>query len=325
MNQPFFTVILPNYKTEGFLEECLMSVKNQTLVDFECILVNDGSPGLDEDEIKSALANSDYINQVDITKISVQNQWKAIFDFVTVDDRRFRSINKENGGQGSCRNFGLNKARGKFILFLDCDDVFDIRHLQSVHDQLMFYQDRWYDSVFLFDNVKEFKIVGGQKVWNIESMIAQKPRHLTYENYLVLNQNGLTCSTIQISTLGNTRFTWLTKSMEDVEILYRLGADFQAKRSKLRFIAIPIDTVHRRLHSSSITFADSQVGFEKEKTDKIKAYQNLLDNEMLTLRQKILCRLGIWRFSLVGKYGIFGKTLKKILTFLAKILSGWYW
>jgi glycosyltransferase involved in cell wall biosynthesis len=324
MSQPFFTIILPNYKTEGFLEECLMSVKNQTFDDFECVLINDGSPGLDQDEIKTTQANSDYSSQVDLTKISPQDQWQVIYDFVTKGDGRFRCINKENGGQGSCRNLGMDQAKGRFVLFLDCDDTFESEHLQSVYTQLMRLQDRWDDSVFLFDNVREFKMVNGQKVWNEEPMIAQKPKHLTYENYLVLNQNGLTCSTIQISTLGSTRFTWLTKSMEDVEILYRLGAHFQEKKSKLRFIAIPIDTIHRRLHSGSMTFADSQAGFEKEKVDKINAYQNLLDNERLTFQQRVLCRLGVWRFGLVGKYGKFGTFFKKILTFIAKIISGWY-
>ncbi|NJK71339.1 MAG: glycosyltransferase, partial [Thermales bacterium] len=44
---PFFTIIMPNYKTEAFLEEALDSVLNQTFTDYECILVNDGSPGVD--------------------------------------------------------------------------------------------------------------------------------------------------------------------------------------------------------------------------------------------------------------------------------------
>jgi glycosyltransferase involved in cell wall biosynthesis len=324
MSQPFFTIILPNYKTEGFLEECLVSLKNQTFEDYECILVNDGSPGLSLEEIAVAATNSDYNNQVDLGKWESGKQWKAVYDLVVKSDHRFCCIDKENGGQGSCRNLGLDRSKGRFVLFLDCDDIYDSNHLQSVYDQLMVQKDNWDRSVFLFDDVKEFAVKDGQKVWNIEPMIAQKPKNLTYENYLVLNQNGLTCSTVQISTLNPTRFTWLTKSMEDVEIIYRLGARFQSQNSRLNFISVSVNTIYRRLHNASMTFADSQAGFTKEKKDKIKAYTNLLENETLTSRQKILCLLGVWRFSLVGKYGTVGKLLKKTLTFVAKIISGWY-
>lgn len=319
MSQPFFTVILPNYKTEAFLEECLNSVKNQTFTDFECILVNDGSPGLSEVEYHKSIQNSDFNNRLDISKLDQLSQWKAIYESEIGNDIRFRTIDKENGGQGSCKNIALDQAKGRFALFLDCDDVFHVEHLNSVYKEITKYKDDWDSAVFLFDQVKEFSVQNGKKIWKTEPMIEQIPKRLSFENYLVLNQNGHTCSTIQISILNPTRFTWLTKSMEGVEIIYRLASRLQSENKKLEFISISINTIYRRLHPGSMTFADSQAGFEKEKIDKINAYTNLLENETLTFRQKILCRLGVWRFSLVNKYGLFGKLLKKYLLLLPRL------
>ena len=44
---PFFSLVVPIYKTEQYLEQCLSSIKNQSFQDFECIVVNDGSLGVE--------------------------------------------------------------------------------------------------------------------------------------------------------------------------------------------------------------------------------------------------------------------------------------
>jgi glycosyltransferase involved in cell wall biosynthesis len=324
MAKPFFSIIMANYKTEMFLEEALCSVKNQTYKNFECILINDGSPGLSKKEILAQKKNTIYKNQVDISGYKGQIQWREVFNFVSKMDSRFIAVNKKNGGQGSARNRGLGLASGEFIVFLDCDDVLTPSHLQNIFDKLRVEKKHWSDTVFLFDDVKEFYLENGEKIFRSFPMIQQKAKNPTFHTCLVFNENGLTCSAVHKDLLGKTRFSWLTKSMEDVEILYRLGAQQENKKSRLVFRRISIDTVERRLHDSSITYNDSRDGFKKEKRDKILSYKNLLQNHDLAFRDKILCRLGILRFSLVNKYGIFGKLLKKPLTLLAKIISGWY-
>ena len=89
------SVIVPVYNTENFLERCLNSLVNQTLNDMEIIVVNDGSTDASQ-EIIDRFAN----------------------DFPNI----IRAYRKKNGGLSSARNYGLDKATGEYIGFIDSDD-----------------------------------------------------------------------------------------------------------------------------------------------------------------------------------------------------------
>lgn len=86
--------ILPMYKSEKYLPRVINSIKNQTLTDYEAIFIDDGSPD----------------NSAEVCL--------KLFG----DDKRFRLIQKENGGVASARNVGLDTACGKYIFFVDPDD-----------------------------------------------------------------------------------------------------------------------------------------------------------------------------------------------------------
>lgn len=90
------SVIIPIYKVEKFLRECLDSVINQTLQDIEIICINDGSPD----------------NSLKILKEYSQN------------DNRFIIIDRENKGVSVSRNEGIEKASGEFVCFMDPDDYY---------------------------------------------------------------------------------------------------------------------------------------------------------------------------------------------------------
>lgn len=94
MNNPLVSIIIPCYNTEEFLDETLNSVLNQTYLNWEAIIVNDGSP----DNTKEVVA-----------------KW-------LVKDSRFQYFEKENGGLASSRILGINKSNGKYIFPLDSDD-----------------------------------------------------------------------------------------------------------------------------------------------------------------------------------------------------------
>ena len=91
---PLISVIVPCYNQAQYLDECLQSVLDQTYQNWECIIVNDGSPDHTEE---------------------VANKWLE-------KDPRFRYIDKENGGLSSARNKGITLAKGEWILPLDADD-----------------------------------------------------------------------------------------------------------------------------------------------------------------------------------------------------------
>ena len=86
------SVVIPTYNRKEMLEEAVQSVLNQSYEDFELIVVDDGS--------------------IDGTK-----------DVIERLDSDIRYIYKENGGVSSARNFGVKKAKGEFIAFLDSDDM----------------------------------------------------------------------------------------------------------------------------------------------------------------------------------------------------------
>ncbi len=103
--QPFFTVIVPTYNVEEYLEECLNSILAQTFRDFELLAVNDGST----DESLRILET--YANQ----------------------DSRIRIIQQQNKGLSAARNTGLTEATGKYCLFVDSDDIIHPQLLEICH------------------------------------------------------------------------------------------------------------------------------------------------------------------------------------------------
>lgn len=99
---PVISVIVPCYNQAQYLDECLQSVLNQTYQNWECIIVNDGSPDNTEE---------------------VAEKW-------TEKDLRFKYLYKENGGLSSARNAGIEIAEGEWILPLDADDKIGNHYLE---------------------------------------------------------------------------------------------------------------------------------------------------------------------------------------------------
>ena len=89
-----FSVILPIYKVEKYLAECVDSILNQSFSDYEVILVDDGSPDTSG----------------------------AICDEYARKDARIKVIHKKNGGLSDARNAGFEIACGEYVVFIDSDD-----------------------------------------------------------------------------------------------------------------------------------------------------------------------------------------------------------
>lgn len=94
IKSPTISIIVPCYNQAQYLPETLQSVIEQEFVDWECIIVDDGSP--------------------DNTEV-VAREWVS-------RDCRFKYLKKENGGLSDARNFGIRNSSGKYILPLDSDD-----------------------------------------------------------------------------------------------------------------------------------------------------------------------------------------------------------
>ena len=91
---PKVSVIVPVYRVEKYLDQCVASVCAQTFTDWELILVDDGSP----------------------------DRCGAMCDEWAAKDGRIRVIHRENEGLSAARNSGVSVAEGTFVFYLDSDD-----------------------------------------------------------------------------------------------------------------------------------------------------------------------------------------------------------
>lgn len=95
MNKCKLSIIVPVYGVEKYIDKCLNSLVKQSLKEIEVIVVNDGTK---------------------------DNSQKIVDKYVKKYPDKIKSYIKENGGQGSARNYGLKKASGEYIGYVDSDD-----------------------------------------------------------------------------------------------------------------------------------------------------------------------------------------------------------
>lgn len=100
---PKFSIIIPVYNVEKYIEKCLDSIFNQTLKDFEVIVVNDGT----KDKSIELIKNYDI-----------------------------KIINQKNQGLSAARNRGVKEATGEYLLFLDSDDYLEKDTLKELNKSL---------------------------------------------------------------------------------------------------------------------------------------------------------------------------------------------
>ena len=105
---PGISVIIPAYNAEDYLKNCVESVRKQTFQDWELLIIDDGS----------------------------RDRTRAICDECAAADDRIRVFHKKNGGVSSARNLGLREAKGDYIAFLDVDDRFEFRCLETLWSAL---------------------------------------------------------------------------------------------------------------------------------------------------------------------------------------------
>lgn len=105
LKNPEISVIVPVYKVEKYLNECIDSILAQTFTDFEVILVDDGSP----------------------------DNCPALCDAAAEKDNRVRVIHQQNSGRSGARNAGLDAVRGNWIGFVDADDAVDRTFYEKLH------------------------------------------------------------------------------------------------------------------------------------------------------------------------------------------------
>lgn len=111
-NEVEVSIIVPIYNVEKYLQKCIDSILNQTFKNFELILVDDGSPD------KCPQIADDYASKYP--------------EIISV-------IHKKNGGVGEARNFGIESAKGKYILIIDSDDYIEPDMVEAMYENIVKY------------------------------------------------------------------------------------------------------------------------------------------------------------------------------------------
>lgn len=100
------SIIVPSYNAEKYIDKCIKTLINQTKKELEFIIINDGSTDSTEDIIKS------------------------------YDDKRIKYFKNKNQGISKTRNFGIDKAKGKYIMFVDSDDYIEKDACRKLYDKI---------------------------------------------------------------------------------------------------------------------------------------------------------------------------------------------
>ena len=105
---PSISIIIPVYKAEQYLRQCLDSIINQTLKNIEIIPVNDGSP----------------------------DGCQQILDEYAQSDKRIKPLHQQNQGHGAAVYTGIKAATGDYIGFVDADDFIDKEMYQTLYQKV---------------------------------------------------------------------------------------------------------------------------------------------------------------------------------------------
>ena len=158
-NQPFFSIIVPVYNGEAFIEECIQSIVGQVYSDYELLIVNDGS--------------------TDNTEIICLRYAKL--------DKRIRVITVPNGGVFKARIVGLEQTRGEYVLFLDADDKYCKKEaLQIIYDNVSHYDC----DLLQFGRVDCFKHFKRAVMHNVRNVLISDQENFEFKQYPILLTAG---------------------------------------------------------------------------------------------------------------------------------------
>lgn len=256
---PLVSVIVPCYNQAQYLSEALQSILDQTYTNWECIIVNDGSPDATHE---------------------IAQQWVA-------QDFRFKYIYQENKGVSSARNLGLEYALGEFIQFLDSDDILEKDKIMLSLNSL---QNNNYDLI-----ITNFKTFSSDSSLALEHPNFLKSNFLNFESILYewgLNFNiPIHCGLFLASFFEDFEFSNDLKGNED----WMMWLCFFKKKTLVCFIDKPL--VYYRSHEGSATknltiMNDSYI-------EVIKLIRNVLSEEeytcflmfLLSEKNKVITRL----------------------------------
>lgn len=184
------SVIVPVYNTEKYLEKCLDSIVNQTLDEIEILVVNDGSK---------------------------DGSQKIIEDFAQKFPEKIKGFVKENGGLSDARNFGIERASGEFLAFVDSDDYISENMLEK-----MFQLAKKHEAEMVICNLQ--KVDEHSKITQKLTQLPNMPEKIDLEkNFSVFSDiSYFACNKIFKKSLFDGKEFKKGMHFEDIELIPQL-------------------------------------------------------------------------------------------------------
>ena len=242
-NEFLFSIIVPVYNTEKYVEKCLQSIKDAIDLDCEVIIVNDGSTDNSEEIILNYINNlpSEYKNNFVYTK-------------------------KENKGLSDTKNVGISIARGKYISVVDSDDFISKDFYKIAREYTSNYDIIVYDIYVLYEKEEE------KKYNYIARCLDESKDHLNV-SLLSGAMQGSSCNKIIKKELYNNYSFPVGVEYEDVSVTPFLLFN----TTKLKYLPYPLYNYLQRENSivASNTFTEAFYKICKNISDRISSKDDM--------------------------------------------------
>jgi glycosyltransferase involved in cell wall biosynthesis len=284
-HSPLVSIIIPSFNYGHYIPQTLSALLNQSYQNWEAIIVDDGSK---------------------------DNTQKAVDGFITTDSR-FKYFYKENGGLADARNYGITKAQGQYIQFLDADDLLSY-HKLSIQTSFMEFNK---DCHISYTIAKYFASENPDILYNNYNLCDEEWMQKASGNgvsllMLFINENLFPVNSALIRrdlfVIDGLTFNTEMKYLEDWEFWIRCVL------KRFHFNYIPDEQAFSliRVHKESMSKNRLQMYNYEEKLFKklyIAIYNRdlaekeillgLLKNKFLKIQRKILSEKGILNFKAI--------------------------
>ncbi len=249
----FFSVVVTVYNKENYILKTLQSVCKQNFKDFELLIINDGST----DNSLKEIAKIEFENKTVITTV--------------------------NKGVSAARNTGIEKANGKYLAFLDGDDLWSPLHLEKIKEAIDSYPD-----ATVFSNAS-CTLTNGRIKQHDYAVTSKIPRIYNYfkasTKASILHPSSVVIRKSLYEKIGG--FNTSYSNYEDIEYWFRIGLNYE--------VVFTNDiTVTIRSNKNSLSNQDFIPenycffeGYEKFQTN-CREYYQVLNNNLLSLA--LLCK-----------------------------------
>lgn len=220
MTKSLISVIVPIYKVQDYLKECVASIAGQTYPNIEIILVDDGSP----------------------------DECPQMCDAWAKKDSRIKVVHKKNGGLSSARNAGLDVANGEYICFVDSDDFICKDALLNLYNRIK------EDTSVGITSGLIYRYQDGKASCFRDGWLRSEERVISADDFLIATMSQKSSYTVwnklyRRSLIGDTRFRE-GRNNEDTLFMYDLGKNIVNKNFKM--VEIPQYVYYYRYREDSI-------------------------------------------------------------------------